>query len=70
MRSFPKKNYDKLILTVSKNSPHKFYNYATFIDILQSGCHYIILEVLVWQLHFDYKLDTLRLDTTEYTEIN
>ena len=23
------------------------YNYATVIDILQSGCHYIILQVLV-----------------------
>ena len=29
------------------------YNYATVIDILQSGCHYIILQVLVWKWNFD-----------------
>ena len=29
------------------------YDYATVIDILQSGCHYIILQVLVWKWHFD-----------------
>ena len=29
------------------------YNYATVIDILQSECHYIILQVLVWKWHFD-----------------
>ena len=29
------------------------YNYATVIDILQSGCHYIIFQVLVWKSHFD-----------------
>ena len=29
------------------------YNYETVIDILQSGCHYMILQVLVWKLHFD-----------------
>ena len=28
------------------------YNYATVIDILQSGCHYIILQVLVRKWHF------------------
>ena len=30
----------------------------SFIDILQSECHYIILQVLVWKWHFDYRLDT------------
>ena len=29
------------------------YNYATVIDVLQSGCHYIILQVLVWKSHFN-----------------
>ena len=29
------------------------YSYATVIDILISGCHYIILQVLVWIWHFD-----------------
>ena len=29
------------------------YNYGTVIDILQSECHYIILQDLVWKLHFD-----------------
>ena len=29
------------------------YNYATFIDMLQSGCHYIILQVLVSKWDFD-----------------
>ena len=29
------------------------YNYATVIGMLQSGCHYIILEILVWKRHFD-----------------
>ena len=29
------------------------YNYATVIDILQSGYHYIILQVLAWKWHFD-----------------
>ena len=29
------------------------YNYAAVIVILQSGCHYIILQVLVWKWHFD-----------------
>ena len=29
------------------------YNYATVIGTLQSGLHYIILQVLVWKLHFD-----------------
>ena len=29
------------------------YNYATVIDILHSGCHYIILQLLVWKWHFD-----------------
>ena len=38
---------DKLILIMSKNSPDELYNYATVIDTLQSGCHYIILRVLV-----------------------
>ena len=28
-------------------------NYTTVIGILQSGCHYIILQVLVWKQHFD-----------------
>ena len=28
------------------------YNYATVIDIFQSGCHYIILQVLIWKWHF------------------
>ena len=28
-------------------------NYATVIYILQLGCHYIILQVLVWKWHFD-----------------
>ena len=30
-----------------------FIIYATAIDILQSGCHYIILQVLVRKWHFD-----------------
>ena len=30
-----------------QNSPNELNNYATFIDILKSGCHYIILQVLV-----------------------
>ena len=29
------------------------YNYATVIDILQSVCHSIIFQVLVWKWHFD-----------------
>ena len=29
------------------------YNYATVIDILQSGCQYNILQVLVWKWHFE-----------------
>ena len=29
------------------------HNYATVIDILQSGCHYIVLQVSVWKWHFD-----------------
>ena len=31
------------------------YNYAIVIDILllQSGSHYINLQVLVWKWHFD-----------------
>ena len=29
------------------------YNYAIVIYILQSACHYIILQVLVWKWHFD-----------------
>ena len=53
-------------MIISKNSPNEFYNYATFIDILQSRCHYIIFQVLVWKWHLDYRLDTARLDTTEY----
>ena len=28
------------------------YNYATVIDILQCGCHYIIVQALVWKWHF------------------
>ena len=32
------------------DSPNEFYNYATFIDILQSGCDYIILLVLVLKM--------------------
>ena len=35
------------MLITSKNSPNEFYNYATFIVILQPGRHYIILQVLV-----------------------
>ena len=30
------------MLILSKNGPKELYNYPTFIDILQSGCHYII----------------------------
>ena len=29
------------------------YYYVTVIDTLQSGCHYIILQTLVWKWHFD-----------------
>ena len=29
------------------------YNYGTVIDISQSECHYIILQVLVLKWHFD-----------------
>ena len=29
------------------------HDYATVIDILQSGRHYIVLQVLVWKWHFD-----------------
>ena len=29
------------------------YDYAAVIDIIQSGCHYIILQVLGWKWHFD-----------------
>ena len=29
------------------------YNYATVIDMLQSGCRYIILQVLVWKWYLD-----------------
>ena len=29
------------------------YNYTTVIDVLQSGCDYIILQVLIWEWHFD-----------------
>ena len=29
------------------------YNYAIVIDMLQSGSHYINLQVLVWKWHFD-----------------
>ena len=25
------------------------YNYAAVIEILQPGCHYIILQVLIWK---------------------
>ena len=39
---------------MGKNSPNEFYNYATFIDILLSGCHYIILQVLVWNITMSY----------------
>ena len=35
------------MLIISKNTPNEFYNYATFIDILQSECPHIILQVLV-----------------------
>ena len=45
--------YNKLILLISKSSPNEFYNYATFIDILQYECHYIVLQILVWKWHFD-----------------
>ena len=40
------------------DSPNEFYNYATFIDILQSGCHYIILLVLVLKMTLWCRLDT------------
>ena len=50
-----------------KNSLNEFYNYPTFIDILQFWCGYT-LQVLVWKKHFDFRLDTARLDKTEYTE--
>ena len=44
-------------MIISKKSPNEFcYSYATFIDILQSGCPYIILQNFVWKWHFDYKL--------------
>ena len=29
------------------------YNYATVIDMLQSECRYISLQVFVWKWHFD-----------------
>ena len=29
------------------------YIYANVIAILQSGCHYIIFQILVWKWHFD-----------------
>ena len=34
------------------------YSYATVIDILQSGCHYVILQVFGLKMTLWYKLDT------------
>ena len=49
-----------------KNSLNEFYNYPAFIDKLQFWCDYT-LQVLVWKKHFNFRLDTARLDKTEYT---
>ena len=32
------------------------YNYATVIDILQSGCHYIILQITLIQVRYCHLL--------------
>ena len=49
MGSFSKE-LEQINFDCNFDSPNEFYNYATFIDILQSGCHYIILLVLVLKM--------------------